>query len=134
MERISAVLQYALAWTALVLVAFTGNVYLVAAWVYAGVIQILVVEGLKRLLNPTTLGRRPNGKDHSFPSIRTAGAVFGATFITMVWGFWAGIIPILLACVVGYSQIMSRNHWPRDVVAGAIIAIMCTVVSLTQLV
>jgi membrane-associated phospholipid phosphatase len=133
MERVGAVLQYVLAWAALVMVAFTGDVYLAAAWLYAGIIQIIVVEGLKRALNHTTLGMRPNGKDFSFPSIRTAGAVFGAAFITMVWGFWAGIIPIMLACMVGYSQVISRNHWPRDVVAGAIIALMCTAVSLKQL-
>jgi membrane-associated phospholipid phosphatase len=126
LEALGDVLQYAIAWAAIVLVAFTGNVLLAHAWLYAGLCQIIVVEGLKRALNHTTLGTRPNGSDHSFPSGHTAGAFFGAAFITVVWGIWWGIIPLALAVLTGISRVVSKNHWPRDVVAGAIIASVCS--------
>lgn len=125
LEVAGDILQYAIAWIAILAVAFTGNVLLAHAWVYAGLCQIVVVEGLKMALNHTTLGTRPNGNDGSFPSGYTAGAFFGATFITVVWGIWWGFIPMLLATATGVSRITSHNHWPRDVMAGAIIALVC---------
>jgi membrane-associated phospholipid phosphatase len=126
LEAIGDILQYAIAWFALIVVALSGDVVLAHAWLYAGISQIILVETLKRGLNHTTLGMRPNGGPHSFPSGHTAGAFFGATFITVAYGIWWGTIPLILAAVTGLSRVVAHKHWTRDVIAGAIIATTCS--------
>lgn len=133
LEAAGDILQYAIAWVAIVAVALKGSVPLAHAWLYAGICQIVVVEGLKRALNNTTLGPRPNGGEHSFPSGHTAGAFFGAAFITAAWGWTWGAVPLLLAAITGLSRVVSHNHWPRDVVAGAIIASTCAYVAVQHM-
>lgn len=126
MERTGDVLQYLLPLASLVAVAIVGDSLLARAWIYAVLCQVIIIEGLKITINYTTLGIRPNGDINSFPSRYVAGSFFGATFITMVWGIWWGIIPLLLATFVGYTRVISHNHWIRDTVASAIISTMCT--------
>jgi membrane-associated phospholipid phosphatase len=79
----------------------------------------LIASGIKRVVNDTKWGARPNGGQHSFPSGHTTSAFAGAMVYLIVFGLLWAIIPLLLAAVTGYSRVVSKNHWPRDVVAGA---------------
>ena len=54
----------------------------------------------------------------------------GATFIHLHFGFGWASIPYLLACVTGYSRIWAEKHWLRDVIAGAILAIVIVYVTI----
>lgn len=122
MQRWGDVIQYALPWAAISILAFTGDTAAAWAWLYGCAATMLLVTVFKNLFNLTPLGRRPNGGKNSFPSGHTAGATLGAAFILFQFGLLAAIVPIVLAVVTGVSRIVSNNHWPRDVIAGAAIA------------
>lgn len=78
-----------------------------------------ITFGLKEAIH----AKRPNGGSHSFPSGHTSFAFQGAAFITRRYGWKFGIFAMLLACFVGYSRVEANKHWPRDVLAGAVIGI-----------
>lgn len=64
--------------------------------------------------------RRPNGADdNSFPSGHTSAAFQGATYLQARYGLAYGAPAYLLASVVGYSRVESKNHYWKDVIAGA---------------
>ncbi len=65
--------------------------------------------------------KRPNGKDHSFPSGHTSAAFQGAAFIHKRYGLEYGIPAYIGASFVGYSRIETKNHDIVDVLAGAAI-------------
>lgn len=67
---------------------------------------------------------RPNGGSNSFPSGHTSVAFAGAEFIRKQYGVWWGIPAYLTAGYVGWSRVISNNHYPRDVLAGAAIGIL----------
>ncbi len=68
---------------------------------------------------------RPKGQNpDTFPSGHTAAAFGGASFIQTRYGYAYGIPSYALATFVGYSRIISENHYADDVVAGASIAMM----------
>lgn len=67
---------------------------------------------------------RPNGGSESFPSGHTSVAFAGAEFIRKQYGLWVGIPAYLTAGYVGWSRVISNNHYPRDVLAGATIGIL----------
>jgi len=68
---------------------------------------------------------RPTGQNpDSFPSGHTAAAFGGASFIQTRYGYGYGIPAYALASFVGYSRIVSENHYADDVVAGASLAMM----------
>ena len=81
-------------------------------------VTMAVVAGLKY----TVKSRRPNGNPQSFPSGHTAIAVQSAEFLGQHYGWKYGIPAYVSAAYVGYSRIASREHHPRDVIAGAAIA------------
>jgi len=78
----------------------------------------LITYGLKKTVHE----RRPNGICcKSFPSGHTSAAFMGAAFIQKRYG-WNYAIPAYLgATYVGYSRVQSKNHYLKDVVAGAVI-------------
>jgi membrane-associated phospholipid phosphatase len=80
----------------------------------------LAVYGLKYSVD----AQRPNGSDHSFPSGHTAASFMGAEFIRKEYGWAWGVPAYLAASYVGWSRVVSGNHWPRDVFAGAAIGIL----------
>ena len=121
----SIVLAHIITLSSIVLVLIKGDINLMYAWLYAGICQAFVIEGIKWMLNNTTLGQRPNGRAYSFPCDYTAGAFYGASFITVNWGWW-GMWPLIAAIASGVGFVIARTHWPRDVIAGALIAIACT--------
>ena len=68
---------------------------------------------------------RPKGQNpESFPSGHTAAAFGGAAFIQTRYGYEYGIPAYALAGFVGYSRIISENHYADDVLAAASLAMM----------
>lgn len=67
--------------------------------------------------------QRPNGGGQSFPSGHTSVAFAGAEFIRKEYGWWWGVPSYLAASYVGWSRVETKNHWTRDVLAGAAIGI-----------
>lgn len=67
---------------------------------------------------------RPNGGPRSFPSGHTPAAFVGAEFIRKNHGAAPGIAAYASAAFVGWTRVVSGNHWTHDVVAGAAIGIL----------
>lgn len=65
---------------------------------------------------------------NSFVSGHTAAAFGGAFFyFNITW--WAGVIALLLASVVGLSRIVVKAHWLRDVLTSVALAAVAYFVS-----
>ena len=60
----------------------------------------------------------------SFPSGHTASSLAAATCI-LLKDRRAGIAAVAFACLVGLSRIHLGVHWPTDVIAGAVVGILC---------
>ncbi len=92
----------------------------------------LVVEGLKRL----TYRTRPDGShkrsNAAFPSSHAANAFAVATVIFRRWRRW-GLVAFALAAVVAWSRLYLNRHWPSDVLAGALLAVLLALVTLRAL-
>ena len=85
----------------------------------------LIVEGLKRTMKQ----ERPDGSDnYSFPSGHSAAAFSGATFVHKRYGWKSALIPYALAGVTAWSRVDLNKHYWRDVIAGAAISGVCTLV------
>jgi len=67
---------------------------------------------------------RPNGGNMSFPSGHTSAAFSGAAFIQMRYGWLYGSMAYAGAAYVGWSRVVTDNHYPEDVIAGAGIGII----------
>ena len=67
---------------------------------------------------------RPNGGSMSFPSGHTSAAFSGAAFIQMRYGWLYGSMAYAGATYVGWSRIVTENHYVEDVIAGAGIGIL----------
>ena len=85
--------------------------------------ESLLLNGAVTLgLKYSVLERRPNGKDnYSFPSSHTSFSCASAEFMWKRYGWNYGVPMYALAAFVGYSRIESKNHYFRDVAAGAAI-------------
>ncbi len=79
-----------------------------------------VTYGLKYSVD----ARRPNGGTHSFPSGHTSASFLGAEFLRKEYGPWYGAPAYLAASYVGWTRQQSRNHYTRDVFAGAAVGIL----------
>ena len=74
-----------------------------------------------------TKEKRPNGKnDRSFPSAHTSFAFASSTYILKRYNFNESIPFYIGSFYVGYSRVESRNHYVRDVLAGALIGSLCS--------
>lgn len=67
---------------------------------------------------------RPNKGSRSFPSGHTSTSFASAEFMRKRYGWAYGIPAYLAATFVAHSRVESRQHYPRDVVAGAAIGIL----------
>lgn len=66
------------------------------------------------------------GGSPSFPSGHTADAFAFAAATAMVFKKWFILLPFLIwACLVGYSRMCLGVHFPSDVLAGALIGVLC---------
>jgi len=72
--------------------------------------------------------RRPNGDAHSFPSEHAALAFSSAGYLWRRYGYQYGIPATIFAGFVGYSRIESHKHYWHDVVAGAAIGLLSSVI------
>ncbi len=83
--------------------------------------SMLETQILKRLV----VKQRPDGSDNlSFPSGHTASAFSGASFLQICYGWKVGWPAYLLASWVGYSRIYAHKHDIWDVLGGASISIL----------
>ena len=123
-RKIGDILQYALPWLALLIIALRGQQLEAWRWLYIGLTTAIITQLLKYLFDFTDLGRRPDGGNGAMPSGHTSSAFMGAWFILFQNGILAAIVPILLAGFTGYSRIVSKRHWLRDVIGGALLALL----------
>jgi len=66
------------------------------------------------------------GGSPSFPSGHTADAFAFAAATGMVYKKWFILLPVLIwASLVGYSRMCLGVHFPSDVLAGALIGVLC---------
>lgn len=78
----------------------------------------LVVEGLETLLRSND----PN----SFPSGHTSAAfAFAASMCLHLDAGWGKALAVAAAVLMGWSRIYVAVHFPTDVLAGAVIGILC---------
>ncbi|MDR2420465.1 MAG: phosphatase PAP2 family protein [Puniceicoccales bacterium] len=105
--------------TAIILVK--NDFLILPHWMMAGAMTALSVNFLKYTI-PT---KRPNGGKHSFPSGHTATAFVSACFLWFRYGYRYGMPMLVLAIFVGFSRIYSHSHYLRDVLAGALIGLVC---------
>lgn len=93
----------------------------------AGVKQMLLmlifVLSTTYILKASLSVKRPYGGSMSFPSGHTASAFLGAIYLSLRYRLYYALISLPLAAFVGISRILSRNHWPSDVVGAACISL-----------
>ena len=74
--------------------------------------------------NIIPLSKKKDGENHSFPSRHVACAfVIATVFLPLIP--WAGISLLLLSTVLAYVRFSLGLHYPTDLLAGAIIGILC---------
>lgn len=87
----------------------------------------ITTYGLKYAFNK----RRPSGENHSFPSGHAAIAFYGSGFIHHRYG-WQYAVPAYAAAIfVGYSRVKIKEHWIQDVVGGAAIGLLYSILLTT---
>jgi membrane-associated phospholipid phosphatase len=117
---IGDILQYALPFAALFVIAAQGRADLVWNWLYIIAGQAGLSTILKKIFNFTPLGTRPNGGENSMPSGHTTAAFAGAAIIFRV-DWFAGLIALPFAAFTGYSRVRGYAHHWRDVIVGALL-------------
>ncbi len=83
----------------------------------AMVVTITLTVALKHALNE----KRPNGKDHSFPSGHSSIAFSVAEFMRARYGWAEGGFAYGAASFVACSRVLAKQHYVHDVVAGALL-------------
>ncbi len=84
--------------------------------------SIVTVASTEVIKHATDMDR-PDGTKYSFPSGHTSLAMQGAAFLQFRYGSLYGVPAFAAAAVVGYSRIDAHKHYPRDVIAGAMLGI-----------
>ena len=123
LRALGDIFQYLLSWVALGAVALVGDQVGAWTWLYASLTVVLLTTLGKHAFNNTKYGMRPDGGDDSMPSGHTSGAFGGAAFIHFMFGLEWALVPYALASLVALSRVLSKRHYVRDVVAGALLAI-----------
>lgn len=86
------------------------------------VTTVAATYALKAAFNNTSLGTRPDGGSHSFPSGHTASACSGGFFLQQRYGWEWGAPALAAAAYTGYTRVEEGVHYTRDVVAGCALA------------
>jgi membrane-associated phospholipid phosphatase len=84
---------------------------------YSGVAAMSVATALKYAVN----AKRPNGEDRGFPSGHTTSAFFAAGYLEDRYGWEVGVPAHILAALVGYARVRTKDHDVGQVVAGAVL-------------
>ena len=86
---------------------------------------LLAIKVITGLLKKAVPERRPNGDNNkSFPSEHAAECTAAAIIIEREYPGKIGALAYALAAAVSLARIESHKHYPRDVLAGALIG--CT--------
>lgn len=101
-----------------------------------GTASALTVAMVVQSIKWTVRRRRPMGLTlanpiaapdaHAFPSGHTAQA-FGMVVVAAWLAPWLGVVTLVVATCVGLSRMFFGLHYPTDVVAGALIGAMVTI-------
>ena len=120
---VSAVLALILFFTGHHLQAYELILGTITLWLVVELVKALVHRGRPfiRLSQARIVGNRARGR--SFPSGHTSQAFFMATLMAAYFhaGVWAVCLLYAMALVVGITRIYMGAHYPRDVLAGAIL-------------
>lgn len=85
----------------------------------------VVTEGLKLVIHK----ERPDGSDaEAFPSGHTSIAFQSAAFLHVRYGLRYGAPAYAAAAFVGYSRVHARKHFVEDVLVGAAVGVVSSVV------
>ncbi len=116
----------------LAVILFIAGYRLLAYELILGVLTLWLIVELVKLLTPRRrpflrltqariVGRPPGGR--SFPSGHTSQAFFIATLLAGYFdlGLWGAVLLYAIALLVGVTRIYVGAHYPRDVLAGAIL-------------
>ena len=94
-------------------------------WGYTGATSIVITGGMKAIYGKTRpKGLFQSGTQQSFPSGHTSAAFFGAGFLDQRYGKWWGIPAYAAAAVTGYSRVDADAHHVDDVLMGASVGLM----------
>jgi membrane-associated phospholipid phosphatase len=97
------------------------------SWQFAK--SLAATELTTLLLKSAINEQRPNGECcSSFPSGHSSVAFSGASFMHFRYGWRYGIPAYVAASFVAYSRVDSRQHYSRDVVAGALVGVLSSYV------
>ena len=133
-NKIETYLFYAVYPLLLVILAATSNAFLLKAFVVPAVCFI-AVSVVRRLLNMPrpyeVLAIEPliakDTKGKSCPSRH----VFSVYMIAMTWLYWCpvvGIILLLLGLDMIFLRVAGGVHFPKDVLIGALVGVLCGIV------
>lgn len=85
-------------------------------------VNTALTQAVKFAFRNTSLNKRPDGGNYSFPSGHTAAAAQGAFFLQTRYGIEYGAPAIAGTILTGYSRVQAKKHYWRDVIGGAAIA------------
>ena len=93
------------------------------------VLTMTALKGIGGKLRPDgTLETNPDTQGTSFPSGHTMAAFWGASFIQRRYGWGWGTPAYALAAFTGYSRVQGNKHFVDDVVIGASIGVLYSIV------
>ena len=121
LRAIGDILRYAIAVVAIV-VAYFFNPEIVWPLIQSIALTQLIIELMKKLMNRTPWGKRPDGADNGFPSGHVGGAFSGAWFFYFAFGWQVALIPLLLGAVTALSRVLPKKHSWVQVTVGALVA------------
>ncbi|MEE2861245.1 MAG: phosphatase PAP2 family protein [Paracoccus sp. (in: a-proteobacteria)] len=123
LERFGTTMKYGLPLAAAVCAADQDRL---EDFAVRGVVQAVVVLGLKTLFDGSTLGQRPSGEGRGFPSGHSAAAGFGAADLAgKCWRDDPGLGALAYgaAGLTAVSRVHAGEHTAEQAVSGALIGI-----------
>lgn len=121
LERFGTAMKYGLPLAAAVCAADEDRL---EDFAVRGVLQSVIVWGMKTYFDGQPIARRPSGEGRGFPSGHTAAAFFGASDLAgkcFEDDPAAGAALYSAAGLTGWSRLHAGEHTPRQVWTGALI-------------